>query len=217
MKIWQPAEKLIQESLIKIPRKLKQLTFVQPSMDLLMSQLRQELPKMGDDTIEWWIYVLIGVAICAGIILITIVVYCFYVKGFLKMKRNSLATPKIGTPYNPRGRFDTSLARRIVMPSHSSAARMLGNNGNLMRTSNGIPSENFDVNVDDACSTEMHGNGLYVMLPTDVDDRACTPLCASAPVNFSKNGGARQKEPVLPHPRDSQPRQKVSVNCLVRE
>ena len=103
------------------------------------------------------------------------------------------------------------------MPSYRSAARLLGNNGNLMRTSNGIPSENFYVNVDDACSTEMHGYGLYVMLPTDVDDRACTPLCASAPVNFSKNGGARKKEPVLPHPRDSQPRQKVSVNCLVRE
>ena len=182
-----------------------------------MSQLCQELPKMGDDTIEWWTYVLIGVAVCAGIILIAIVVYCCYVNGFLKMKRNSLDTPKIGTPYNPKGRFDTSLAKGIVVPSHISAARVLGNDGNLMRTSNRISSENIDVNVDDACSTEMHGNELYVMVPTDVDDRACTPLWASAPVKFSKNGGARQKEPVLPHPRDSQPRQKVSVNCLVRE
>ena len=98
MKIWQPAEELTQESLINIRRKLKQLTFVQPPMELLMSQLRQELPKMGDDTIEWWIYVLIFVANCTGIILTAVGAYCVYINKFPQMKGKSLVKAKIGKP-----------------------------------------------------------------------------------------------------------------------
>ena len=205
MKIWQPADKLMKESMVKIPQKLKQLASVQPSMDMLMYQLRQELPSMSDDSMGCWEYVVITAAACLVIILTAVVAYCCYMERFPKINRK----PKISKPFNTRVRFYEG----NVMPSHSSAARVLGNGGNQTSTGNGIPDENDD---DGTCSVELHDNEMYgkVSLDTIIEEGACA---SAPPLELSKEGESRQKKSLLPHPYKSQSRQTVSVNCLVRE
>ena len=99
-------------------------------------------------------------------------------------------------------------------PSHSSAARVLGNGGNQTSISDGIQCEH-DENGDGTCSVELHGNEMCEMVnPDDEDVRVhATKLTTSN----SEESSTKQKKSLLPHTPSSQPRQELSVNCLVRD
>ena len=146
---------------------------------------------MGGNPVQCWGYTVIIVAICMAIILTVVGAYCYDMNRFPKMK-GKLQTKKSKS-------YDARVNVRNVIPSHSYTAWVLGIGGNLIRTSDGIPFGN-DVNDADTCPTGMHGNEMYVMIPTDVDE-SLKAFSTSAPEKFSKDGRASQNrsQPCLIH------------------
>ena len=100
------------------------------------------------------------------------------------------------------------------MPIHSSNVRVLGNGGNQTSTSDGIQCEN-DENGDGTCSVDLHDNEIYEMVDPDEEDVRMHAIAQT--MSNSEEGKTRQKKSLLLHPCSSQPRQKLSVNCLVRD
>ena len=133
MKIWQPADQLMKEYLIKIHKKLKRLASIQPPMENLMYQLQQELPLMDAESVSCWIYILVGSSVCVRIILLGIGVCCWFVCRYSQRGK-----PKISKAFNTRVRFYGDMGRS----NHSSNARVLGYGGNQTSTSDGIQDEN---------------------------------------------------------------------------
>ena len=201
MKIWNPVDTLMNQSMIKIPHKLKKIVSVQPSMDSLMQQLQQELPLMEMPMSPWEIASIV-LSVCGGIICIIIGVYCWYHKRFQRriMERRS------------KGQC-VRFAKDGNDASHSRAVAVLGGGGIYPRCNVGTTcNEKRDEYGGNA--VRNHPNRVYEMVDLHDDD---VTTFDGATGDISERDGTKQKKPSISPLHDAQYGQEMSVGCVVRD